>query len=244
MKQRIFGVADPGKTRVYAEEHNQPKTKKSDQDDESERSEPVNVLQTPLSTLEVCTTVAETSDVSAITQSTIDVPQTTTRRREVSDDYDDIVIARPKKLVSSSFNIEEVRKDEEEIGDTDSVLSCEEFKQLSDCYNDVLKENLHVIIKEEDDTEFCTSDVKSNWLLSKGLEDDIDFYKVPDDWIAPKRRTAAGEPKFEKVDNPGNWPHFCFRANGKGKNVLFLFALNGFKNLILLCFFSVFVVVM
>ena len=108
MKQRIFGVPDPGKTKIYAEEHNQPKTKKSDNDDESEHSEPVSVLKTPLSTLEVCTTVAATSDVSAITQLTIDEPPITRERREVSAVYNDIVIARPKKQIASTFNIEEV----------------------------------------------------------------------------------------------------------------------------------------
>ena len=224
MKLRIFGVPEPEKSQISASESNHKNSNKTDEDDESERSNPITVLQTPPPTVEVCGASVITSDVSGISQSTIDESQmkrkSTRERRQVSNFFDDLAIARPKKQIASTFNIEEVQKDEEETGDTDSVMSCKEMENLSDCYDDVLKSNLRVIIKEEDDTETCALDVKSNWLLSKGLEDDIDFYKVPDDWTTPKRRTAAGKPKFEKVDNPGNWPHFCFRANGKGKKKL------------------------
>ena len=74
-------------------------------------------------------------------------------KRQVSTVYNDLVILRPKKQIASTFNIEQVQNNEEETGDIDSVISCKEMKQLSDCYDDVLKENLQVIIKEEADTE-------------------------------------------------------------------------------------------
>ena len=144
----------------------------------------------------------------------------------MSNFYDDVENFSKKKPRASTFNIKDAVDDENEERDTDSVVSCDEFKHLSDCYDNVLQSNLKVMIKEEDDTELCASDAMSNWSLQTGLEDDIDFYKVPEDWNPPKKR--PGEPKFEKVDNPGKWPHFCFRANGKGKLlfVCFLFLNN------------------
>ena len=80
------------------------------------------------------------------------------------------------------------------------------------------------MIKEEDDKKLCASDMKSNWLLNTGLEEDVEFYKIPEDWNPPKRKT--GQHKFKKVDNPGKWLHFCFHANEKINLLFFILTTN------------------
>ena len=75
MKLRIFGVPDPEKARISASESNHKNSNKTDEDDESERSNPITVLQIPPPTVEVCEASVKTSDVSGISQSTIDESQ-------------------------------------------------------------------------------------------------------------------------------------------------------------------------
>ena len=39
---------------------------------------------------------------------------------------------------------------------------------------------------------------------------DVKIHRQPDDWKPPQTKTAKGEPEFSQVDNPGNWPEYCF----------------------------------
>jgi hypothetical protein len=34
---------------------------------------------------------------------------------------------------------------------------------------------------------------------------------APSDWTAPIAKAEKGEPMFESVDNPGEWPQFTYR---------------------------------
>ena len=92
---------------------------KTDNEDESERSDPTRDVKTPSSTLKVRTRSLITSNVSAITQSSIDESQmkkkSGRKRRKVSNFYNDDGIERPKKEIASIFNIEEVREDKKRM---------------------------------------------------------------------------------------------------------------------------------
>ena len=50
----------------------------------------------------------------------------------------------------------------------------------------------------------------------------VKYHTVPPDW-KPANRKDEKEPPFDQVDNPGNWPEFCFKPHyktkGKGKNI-------------------------
>jgi hypothetical protein len=40
---------------------------------------------------------------------------------------------------------------------------------------------------------------------------EVNIARPPDDWEIPEVQDKRGEPKFEDVDNPGNWPRYCYR---------------------------------
>ena len=83
-------------------------------------------------------------------------------------------------------------------------------------YNDATQQQLQMLIKNEDDIEECTSDQLDNWVLNKGLDDGVNFFKVPEDWTPLQPKVEKGEPPFKDVDNPGKWPEYSFRANARG----------------------------
>ena len=119
-------------------------------------------------------------------------------------------IIRGKQQAALSFNIDDVRAEEQEEGDTDSVVGSDEMEELSKGYDAALKDKLLVIVKEEDNIEECTSDQLDNWVLNKGLDDDLNWSRVPAEWKAPLSNVANKQPKFESVDNPGEWPEYSF----------------------------------
>ena len=45
----------------------------------------------------------------------------------------------------------------------------------------------------------------------------MNWSKVPAEWKAPLPNVANQQPKFESVDNPGEWPEYSFRPNPRGK---------------------------
>ena len=47
--------------------------------------------------------------------------------------------------------------------------------------------------------------------LDSSVPKDVKIYKPPADWTIPRPRHDRNEPYFEDVDNPGNWPQYCFR---------------------------------
>ena len=52
--------------------------------------------------------------------------------------------------------------------------------------------------------------------MNKGLDDDVNFFKVPEDWTPLQPKVEKGEPPFKEVDNPGKWPEYSFRTNARG----------------------------
>ena len=81
---------------------------------------------------------------------------------------------------------------------------------LTDGYNDAMQQRLQLLVKQEDDIEECTSEQLDNWVLNKGLDDDVNFFKVPDDYSPSQPKPERGEPTFNQVDNPGKWPEYSF----------------------------------
>ena len=106
--------------------------------------------------------------------------------------------------------------DEAEIGDTDSVDSSPEIIDLTDGYNEALQQRLQLLVKLEDDIEECTSKQLDNWVLNEGLDNDVNFFKVPDDYAPSQPKPERGVPIFNQVDNPGMWPEYSFSSNAKG----------------------------
>ena len=62
---------------------------------------------------------------------------------------------------------------------------------------------------------FEEGDVCRAELDDSSVPKDVKIYKPPTDWTIPMTRHERGEPKFEDVDNPGNWPQYCFRPKFK-----------------------------
>ena len=49
-------------------------------------------------------------------------------------------------------------------------------------------------------------------------KDEVRIPRVPKDFVAKEANAGRNEPKFEDVDNPGNWPNYCFRPEFQGNN--------------------------
>ena len=56
-------------------------------------------------------------------------------------------------------------------------------------------------------TEGNVSDVQLESAMAKT---DLKIASPPPDWTAPSPQQSRGEPKFEDLDNPGQWPQYCF----------------------------------
>lgn len=80
---------------------------------------------------------------------------------------------RGNQQAALSFNIDDLRIEEPEEGDTDSVVGSDEMEDLLKGCDVALKDKLLVIAKEEDDIKEFTSDQLDNWVLHKGLDDDL-----------------------------------------------------------------------
>ena len=72
-----------------------------------------------------------------------------------------------------------------------------------------------------DDTENCTMSVSTNKTASpKYLKNTPKGWSVPSapgGWTPATRKEEKGDPKFEDVDNPGQWSEFTFRPKFEGK---------------------------
>lgn len=117
----------------------------------------------------------------------------------------------PNVLNTSELVMDDVMKDSEEVGDTDSVASADELIDLTEATYESFKAKLSVLVKEDDDGEEAMSNRDENWIMKKGVEG-RNIKLPPSDWVTPAPNTIAGEPKFEDIDNPGKWPSFTFRA--------------------------------
>ena len=58
-----------------------------------------------------------------------------------------------------------------------------------------------------DDTE--SLDNKHSLVLQVGLDENVEIKQIPDDYVPPNRK--PGQPEFNDVDNPGDWPEYVFR---------------------------------
>ena len=74
-----------------------------------------------------------------------------------------------------SLNIEEALAYLADIGDTNSVDPSPQMIDLTTWHKDMAQQQLKMLIKNENDIEECASDQLDNWVLSKGLDDDVFF---------------------------------------------------------------------
>jgi hypothetical protein len=109
------------------------------------------------------------------------------------------------------LDMAEVMGEMEEIGDTDSVNSSDEAQDLGEAVEEALRDRLMLLVKDDDDVEASAS---PNWIMKKGIGE-ISMPKPPDDWKPGVPDTRRGEPAFEFVDNPGDWPEYTFKAKFK-----------------------------
>lgn len=47
------------------------------------------------------------------------------------------------------------------------------------------------------------------------MDNNVNFFKVPDDYAPLQPKPKKGEPTFNKVDNPGKWHGYSFRYNAR-----------------------------
>ena len=109
------------------------------------------------------------------------------------------------------FDLEIVREESLEYGDGDSAASASELEDIDSTYEATRTERLEVEIKLEDDGENAIKDGDGNYIPYSvdGLDENTSLPRVPEDWVAPPPK--KDEPKFEDVDNPGEWHEFTYR---------------------------------
>jgi hypothetical protein len=137
--------------------------------------------------------------------------------RNIVLDYSSITNTRPAEEV---LCLTEVEREEAEVGDTDSVASDEDMKELGMGVEEAIQDQLVQLVQGED-VEGSVSDDLPNWILKKGIGE-LSIPKPPDDWNpvdADVKAQARGAPSWKSMDNPGEWPEFTYRAKfKKGKN--------------------------
>jgi hypothetical protein len=102
----------------------------------------------------------------------------------------------------------DVVEEQAEHGDGDSVADAIESAELEEALEESLRDRLLILVKNKGEQ---VSDVESNRiLLKKGLAAEILMPSAPSDWTAPIPKAEKGEPTFESVDNPGEWPQFTY----------------------------------
>jgi len=123
--------------------------------------------------------------------------------------------------------------DEEEVydgpDDNSAGSTSGDFQELDEAMEEFLFDRLK-LAKEISETHRTDHDnnlgKKHTIVLQVGLDNDIDIKRVPDDFVAPQPK--PGEVKFEDLDNPGEWPEYCFRAKfNKKRNISTIAYLQG-----------------
>ena len=71
----------------------------------------------------------------------------------------------------------------------------------------------NMIIEEDDSSVVALEGFK----IGNG-KSDVWIPRVPKDFVPPKHNLSRNEPPFQAVDNPGNWPQFCFVPEYQGNN--------------------------
>jgi hypothetical protein len=117
---------------------------------------------------------------------------------------------QPSSEGRDSLNMNDVIEEGAENGDGDSVGDAMECAELDDCLEETLRDRLQVLVKEEGPE---VSDCENNGiLLKKGLSPEVSMPSAPSDWTPPIAKAGKGEPMFDSVDNPGQWPEYTYRS--------------------------------
>jgi hypothetical protein len=105
---------------------------------------------------------------------------------------------------SIALSLDHVAAEEEDAGagdDDDSVESADEANELTES---MIEANLERLEDLDDCAEFSEANA------IKDLKDIASVPKPPPEYIPPPVKTEKGEPKWEEVDNPGDWSRYCF----------------------------------
>ena len=100
--------------------------------------------------------------------------------------------------VSETLNLDDVREDQDDVGDGDSKASADELEELNESFTLAANDRLQILVKLEDDTDEAVLDKESNQVRFDltDWDDSTQLPKIPEDWMAPRRVVKLGEPDF------------------------------------------------
>ena len=122
----------------------------------------------------------------------------------------DGVIEIPDVVTTSVLVMEDVIKDNEEVGDTDSVASADGLTDRTESTCDSFKSKMLVLVKEANAGEGAISDRNENWIVKEGVKS-RSIKLPPSDWVTSPPNTDKGEQEFEDIDNSEKWLSFIFQ---------------------------------
>jgi hypothetical protein len=114
-----------------------------------------------------------------------------------------------------ALNLTHVQEAADEVGETDSAASANECQDLNTAMQDSFWDRVQVLVKQEENADYVQPEVdlegsKNIYDLTQG-NDSLSYPKIPEDW-KPSTKTELGQPPFLQVDNPGDWPEYCYGA--------------------------------
>ncbi|KAG7337431.1 hypothetical protein IV203_034509 [Nitzschia inconspicua] len=89
-------------------------------------------------------------------------------------------------------------------GDDDSNESADEANELTESMIEANLERLG-------DSDNCVEFSEANPI--KDLKDTASVPQPPSDYVPPAVKTEKGEPKWEELNNPGDWSRYCFNPS-------------------------------
>ncbi|KAG7336532.1 hypothetical protein IV203_025048 [Nitzschia inconspicua] len=116
----------------------------------------------------------------------------------------------PRYLTANAsipLSLDHVAAEEEDAGaegDDDSVESADEANELTES---MIEANLERLEDLDDCVEFSEANA------IKDLKDMASVPQPPSEYVPPAVKTEKGEPKFEELDNPGDWSRYCFNSS-------------------------------
>ena len=173
-------------------------------------------LQTPIPIPAVTQTAADRSVVSELTTPSPVVASLLNLENEVDNNFDDLVGDELEKDNNGGDGGDSDEEGEEcliHLADSDDESETESeiidvetkdcgkskgFVDLTDSSGGIVG---NVIFEQGD---VCRTELNNS-------EKEVRIYKPPSDWTIPMTRHDRDEPMFEDVDNPGDWPQYCFR---------------------------------
>jgi hypothetical protein len=108
-----------------------------------------------------------------------------------------------------------VEEEAAEVGDADSAGSAQECEDLDGAMQASFWDRVQVLVKQEQESDCVEPEVnvekaKNIFDFQKG-DNSISYPKVPEDWV-PSWKPELGQSPFSGLDNPGDWPEYCFAA--------------------------------